>query len=360
MQKNNVLLVTLIPSPYIVTTCNEFAKNFQGQFTVLYCLEALFMKWKLTMNHDFIVLIARYFKFLNLRILVNFKIFYFLYKLKPNVIIVCGFQLPMLFCIFYCLLFRKKLCIMSDTWRLKELSLGYFHILIRKIVYPRASCFFPVSIKGMETFLSYGVKKSKIFIVPYVIKSPFYFNNLTPTFEQRKYHIMFSGQFITRKSPIFFLQIAVDLNKLIPNLNILILGSGPLKDEILEYGRLNCLNISYPGFVQPDKISSYYSQAKVFLFPTLEDSWGVVANEAIASGTPVIVSPNAGAANELIIHNENGFILPLVRDLWVEKCMYLLSDSHIYSEFQRNCITISNKFTPEIASNNLIEGIESV
>ena len=98
--------------------------------------------------------------------------------------------------------------------------------------------------------------------------------------QKKKFDIMYSGQFINRKQPFFFVEVAKKLSSHYPNLSILILGSGELEDNLLsEMNKLN-INYTFPGFVQQDELPKYFSESKIFLFPTLNDPWGIVANEA--------------------------------------------------------------------------------
>jgi putative transposase len=53
------------------------------------------------------------------------------------------------------------------------------------------------------------------------------------------------------------------------------------------------------GYFSQNELPYYYALTRVFLFPTLLDPWGVVANEACAAGVPVITCSNAGAAGDL-------------------------------------------------------------
>ena len=62
------------------------------------------------------------------------------------------------------------------------------------------------------------------------------------------------------------------------------------------------------------------------LFPTQGDTWGVVANEACAAGLPVLVSPQAGVAGELVRDGENGRVLALDVDTWAAAAAAILSD----------------------------------
>ena len=62
------------------------------------------------------------------------------------------------------------------------------------------------------------------------------------------------------------------------------------------------------NWLQIDKLINYYKNASAFILPSYFDNWGLVVNEAIASGLPCIVSKNCGCVVDLISHNRSGFI----------------------------------------------------
>lgn len=65
--------------------------------------------------------------------------------------------------------------------------------------------------------------------------------------------------------------------------------------------------ISFAGFHQINEIPIYYGLASAFIHPTFKDTWGLVVNEAMASGLPVLVSKSAGCAIDLVNEGKNGF-----------------------------------------------------
>lgn len=91
--------------------------------------------------------------------------------------------------------------------------------------------------------------------------------------------------------------------------NLVLLGDGPLKpglvDLIAELGLQQC--ISLPGFKQYDELPVYYGLAKVFIHASTTEQWGLVVNEAMASGLPVLVSSRCGCAQDLVCDGRNGF-----------------------------------------------------
>src|SRR5947209_7444478 len=89
----------------------------------------------------------------------------------------------------------------------------------------------------------------------------------------------------------------------------------------------------FHGFAKQNELPALYRSARLFLFPTHADVWGVVANEACAAGLPVIVSPHAGVAGELVLDGENGFVCALDVKLWTERAASLLTNQETWTRF---------------------------
>ena len=92
-----------------------------------------------------------------------------------------------------------------------------------------------------------------------------------------------------------------------PPWDLVLLGDGPLRGTLnSELSTLNLHgHVHLPGFKQYDELPVYYALAKAFVHPSTTEQWGLVVNEAIASGLPVIVSERCGCAPELV--QDNGF-----------------------------------------------------
>jgi glycosyltransferase involved in cell wall biosynthesis len=68
-------------------------------------------------------------------------------------------------------------------------------------------------------------------------------------------------------------------------------------------------NIQFPGFKQRDELVRFYTWAEALVFPTHSDTWGLVANEAMCCGLPVILTNVAGCAADLVQNGWNGFVV---------------------------------------------------
>jgi glycosyltransferase involved in cell wall biosynthesis len=69
-------------------------------------------------------------------------------------------------------------------------------------------------------------------------------------------------------------------------------------------------SVGFPGFIQREQLASYYALAQALLLPTYTDTWGLVVNEAMACGLPVILSQAAGCAADLVRMGWNGLLVP--------------------------------------------------
>jgi glycosyltransferase involved in cell wall biosynthesis len=90
--------------------------------------------------------------------------------------------------------------------------------------------------------------------------------------------------------------------------NLVLIGSGPLETELrsLAASREVTDRVQFPGFLQYADLPAYYGLADALVLPSASDQWGLVVNEAMASGLPVLVSSRCGCAPDLVLEAENG------------------------------------------------------
>jgi len=94
-----------------------------------------------------------------------------------------------------------------------------------------------------------------------------------------------------------------------PAWGLVIAGSGEeeLRLRALER-KLDLQDVVWPGFLQYADLPVYFGLADAFVHPAKLEAWGLVLNEAAASGTPLLVSRTVGAASELVRDGESGFL----------------------------------------------------
>jgi 1,2-diacylglycerol 3-alpha-glucosyltransferase len=138
--------------------------------------------------------------------------------------------------------------------------------------------------------------------------------------------------------------------------DLVLLGDGPLRETL--HSQLSALNlhehVHLPGFKPYDELPIYYGLANAFVHASTSEQWGLVVNEAVASGLPVIVSSRCGCVPELV--NGNGFTFdPFDEQELAEQLLKMAS----LSDYERKSLgdasyRISVNFAPE----RFAEGLE--
>ncbi len=215
-------------------------------------------------------------------------------------------------------LIRKKIpyCLYINGGIIKNKENPIIRHLKRKYI-SHASFYFSPDERSNEYLLFYGANKNKIHNYPY---STIYENEIVtslPTQDEIKEekeklnikseHVFIScGQLIKRKNYLELIKVwPKDLDKL-----LLIAGIGKEEDKIKTYLRQNTIkNVILLGYLKHEKLFEYYRISDAFIFPSLEDIYGHVINEALSQGLPVISLPNVNASRKLIVNGKNGYIL---------------------------------------------------
>jgi glycosyltransferase involved in cell wall biosynthesis len=286
----------------------------------------------------------------------------FIAKNRPQVLI--GFSLypTTLLGMMIGRLLGSKTIVFADTWLGRDQSINHIQKFVRRVLYRLCGdAFLGASRQTLQMFKHYRpeLKDNQLFLSHLCSDNDHFIESLKGKAIERKFDILFSGRISAEKNPLFFADVAVQLNKRIGDLRVLILGDGDpkLRDEMFH--RLHAGNVSYewPGFIPNQELPQYYAQAKVFLMPSLGDCWGVVLNEAMICGLPVITTEWTAAAGELVTHNENGLVLPLDVNAWTESVERLLTDEKQWNHLSLRASEDVKQFNFQEAAQGIIDAI---
>jgi glycosyltransferase involved in cell wall biosynthesis len=92
---------------------------------------------------------------------------------------------------------------------------------------------------------------------------------------------------------------------------LIVLGDGPLRPKLERLRTELSLSddVVFPGFKQYGELPAWYAAAEAFILPSTAEQWGLVVNEAMAAGLPVLVSRRCGCAVDLVEEGKNGFVV---------------------------------------------------
>lgn len=121
--------------------------------------------------------------------------------------------------------------------------------------------------------------------------------------------VLFCGQLIARKGVDILIEAFAVAARDKSRLRLVLVGSGPdrTKFETMVPKDLKH-RVIFLGHREPAELPAIFAEADVFCLPSRHDGWGVVVNEALGAGLPVLVSNAVGAGRDLVEDGVNGFI----------------------------------------------------
>jgi len=133
---------------------------------------------------------------------------------------------------------------------------------------------------------------------------------------------LFCGQMIARKGLDHLLAAFTALAQRHARARLLLVGrEAELPGLLAALPEAVRARIEYAGFQPPEELPRYFARADVFILPSRYDGWGVVVNQAIGAGLPVICSDTVGAGHDLVEVGVNGLRFPAGGVAALEACM---------------------------------------
>jgi len=183
---------------------------------------------------------------------------------------------------------------------------------------PKFDGYLYVGKNSKEYYKYYGADEKKMFFSPHAVDNNYFaenskyseseLNNIKEEFNipNEEKIFLFVGKLINIKRPLDFLKalkISCERNK---NVIGIMAGDGELKNECLNFIKVNNLPVLFLGFVNQSMMPKIYSISDVLVITSESETWGLVVNEAMASGLTVISSDTVGCNSDLIVEDITG------------------------------------------------------
>lgn len=259
-------------------------------------------------------------------IYLNPSVIWELARRRPRAIFIGSFSPTMILAGLYALATRTPFGIMTDgSLEMDPGQWSRVHRWVRRLLVPRATVGIGSSANSGRLLAHYGLAPERIHLMPIV--PPWPSPAAVPGYDDRPYDVLFCGALEDeRKGAGFFIEVVEEAARRGRRLSVRVAGDGPLLEAMEARFADAGVTARFDGFVQPELLPAVYASAKCFLFPSRGDPWGLVANEAVQCGTPVIGSPHAVSSRELVERFEAGACCPLEVPLWVLTLTAILDD----------------------------------
>lgn len=204
-------------------------------------------------------------------------------------------------------------------------------------------------------FLELGMPIKNIIIKPNVSSRTLFYTDSSlekPRCMIHEKYFIYVGRFSKEKNLIFLLE---SFQEAFTKTNaehwgLLLVGSGPQEDELQKYVKVNNIkNVVFSGFVDKKDLVCYYNHATVFVLPSIREPWGLVVNEAMMCGLPVVVSSQCGCSLDLV--DGNGYIFdPFNNSQLVSIFIRYMTNQENILKQRTKSVSIVESFTPETAA----------
>jgi glycosyltransferase involved in cell wall biosynthesis len=246
-------------------------------------------------------------------------------RLQPNVVVIGGWstsatQLALLWCRRH----RVPYLLMSDN-HLREPRPAWVRALKRRVLkrlVPQAAGWLVPGRLAREHMAYYGADESRTVEFPLTIDVPAMLGRAKAAAAKRDdlrrrlgvdpnaTMILTVGRLIELKSPDVLLTAAGRAQALSDApLHVVLAGDGPLAGQLRGVAAALDVPVTFVGFVEGDELEELYAAADVFALLSHREPWGVVVNEAMCFGLPLVLSSAVGAGADLLEPGANGYVV---------------------------------------------------
>jgi len=326
--KRRLVILTEIISPYRIPLFNALAEKSEVQPHVIFYSETdpSLREWRIykeEIRFSYEVLpswrrrVGRY------NVLLNRGLAGALTAASPDAILCGGYSYV---ASWQAMLWSRSRSIPFLLWsesNLQDARRGRAIVEMLKAEFLRRCEGFVVPGKSAFAYLrSQKMKEEKIFIAPNAVDNDFFSASAKRVQQRAAEHrrelglplryLLFVGRLVREKGVSELLSAYSQMSEsLRAEFGLVFVGDGPLRSQLQERAAsITPGTIHFAGFAHREQLPAYYALAEFLVLPTYTDTWGLVVNEAMACGLPVILSEAAGCAADLVTKDWNGRLVP--------------------------------------------------
>jgi glycosyltransferase involved in cell wall biosynthesis len=184
------------------------------------------------------------------------------------------------------------------------------------------SAFVAAGKASRDYLIALGAPDQRVFVAPNAVDNLFYSSlarkardltgDVRTRYDLPLRYFLCAGRLVTEKGVFDLLAAYAKLDENTRSqIGLVFAGDGPVRDELSKRAaEIRTGSIKICGWIHREQIPELYALAEGLIFPTHSDTWGLVVNEAMACGLPIIASDVAGCVPDLVEDSGNGFIVP--------------------------------------------------
>jgi glycosyltransferase involved in cell wall biosynthesis len=373
-----LLIITEIIAPYRIPVFNALASRSEIDLHVIFLSEndpnlRLWRVYKDEIKFSYQVLPSWRQRFGRHNVLVNRGLVSALNRVSPNVVLCGGYNyLASWEAAGWAKVHHVPLLLWSESTaldtrrghRLVEFMKTRFLSLCKGFVVPGQSSF--------HYLKELGISEQQIFTAPNAVDINLFSSlaeaarhdaiQIRTRYSLPTRYFLYVGRLVEAKGIFDLVEAYAQLSEEIRSeVGLVFVGDGADRARLVERASTIMGTILFPGFAHREGLAEFYALADALIFPTHSDPWGLVVNEAMSCGLPVIATNVAGCTEDLVRDGCNGFVIPPRDSTRLAEAMArLAADPALRKEMGARSKEKIPEYSPAAWAQGLIDATKSV
>ena len=269
-----------------------------------------------------------------------------------------------------CILLRRKRAVFCDSTEFDRPKSDWRE-LAKRVFFSGCDGFFCYGIRSKEYLLKYGAEESKIIYRYQAAALPHEYDpaEVLARYESqastaRKVHrFTYVGRLSVEKGINDLLEAFAKLHAKRNDVRLDLVGAGPLREELAA--RVSELHmeqvVTFLGAKNINEIAELFIHSTALVLPSHSEPWGLVVNESLSYGCPVVVSNVCGCVPDLVLDGVTGYSFEVGDIAALSQAM--LSATEMAADrvaVAKQCLDVISEFTPNRAASQILDGCERI
>jgi len=209
-------------------------------------------------------------------------------------------------------------CEASDHVSSSTGAKGWLREAVVRFLLKQVDCCLAIGTRNRNFYLKRGFPSEQIGFMPYCVDNDHFRIKAQDadvaglrahlSLEQGRPVILYASKFMARKFPDHLLEAYRQLP--LPRPYLIYVGDGEMRSSLEETVRAYQLkDVRFAGFRNQSELPSFYALADIFVLPSVNETWGLVINEAMNAGCAIIATNQVGSAVDLVRPGKNGYVI---------------------------------------------------
>jgi glycosyltransferase involved in cell wall biosynthesis len=225
---------------------------------------------------------------------------------------------------------------------------------------------------SFDYLIQLGIPEQRIFYAPNAVDTPLFSRlarearcsgSVSAQQDLPERYFLYVGRLVAAKGVFELVDAYAQLDaKSRSQVGLVFVGEGDARTKLMKRAsQIHPGQVCFAGFVHRDRLPEFYARAEALVFPTRSDTWGLVVNEAMSCGLPVVATNVAGCVADLVQDGWNGFVVSTQDPARLAAAMTrLIADPELRRKMGSCSLERVQAYSPAVWADGLVRAVRSV